>query len=101
MEVVSFGTYNIRNGGNGGLKSALHGMSQANVDLGLLKETNIMGGYTRGSLRDIVLSRRNSKTSPWGRGTLLQRVSVICGGDPPTAQPERHQLPVGYGQAML
>ena len=50
MEVVNFGTYNIRNGRNGGLKSSFCGMSQANVDLGLLKETNIIYGvYVQGS----------------------------------------------------
>ena len=32
---IRFGTYNIRNGGNRGLESALRGMSQANMDLGI------------------------------------------------------------------
>ena len=32
---IRFGTYNIRNGRNGGLESALRGMSQANMDLGV------------------------------------------------------------------
>ena len=38
---IIFGTYNIRNGGKGGLESALRGMSQANMDLGILQETKI------------------------------------------------------------
>ena len=47
---IRFGTYNIRNGRRGGLESALRGMSQANMDLGILQETNITNGiYTRGS----------------------------------------------------
>ena len=34
----------------GGLESALRGMSQANMDLGILQETKITNGvYTRGS----------------------------------------------------
>ena len=33
---IRFGTYNIRNGRRGGLESALRGMSQANMDLGIL-----------------------------------------------------------------
>ena len=44
VEVVHFGTYNIQNGCNGGLESALHGMAHANIDLGLLKETLVTGG---------------------------------------------------------
>ena len=50
---IRFGTYNIRNGGNwcnGGLESALLGMSQANMDLGIFQETKVTDGvYTRGS----------------------------------------------------
>ena len=47
---IRFGTYNICNGLNGGLESALRGMSQANMDLGIFQETKFMDGiYTRGS----------------------------------------------------
>ena len=45
---IGFGTYNIRNGRNGGLGSALRGMSQANMDLGIFQETKCTDGiYTR------------------------------------------------------
>ena len=44
------GTYNIRNGHKGGLEVALRGMSQANMDLGLLQDTKLLDGiYTRRS----------------------------------------------------
>ena len=47
---IRFGTYNIRNGRYGGLEVALRGMSQANMDLGILQETKLTDGiYTRGS----------------------------------------------------
>ena len=47
---IRFGTYNIRNGRNGGLGAALRGMSQANMDLGILQETKLTDGvYTRRS----------------------------------------------------
>ena len=47
---IRFGTYNIRNGRKGGLEMALQGMSQANMDLGILQETKLTDGiYTRGS----------------------------------------------------
>ena len=47
---IIFGTYNSRNGRNGGLESALWGMSQANMDLGIFQETNCTDGiYTRES----------------------------------------------------
>ena len=47
---IRFGTYNIPNGRNGGLEAALQGMSQANMDLGILQETKLIDGiYTRGS----------------------------------------------------
>ena len=47
---IRFGTDNIRNGRNGGLESALLGMSQANIDLGIFQETKLTDGiYTSGS----------------------------------------------------
>ena len=47
---IRFGTYNIRNGRNGGLESALRGMDQANMDLGIFQETKCTDGiYTRAS----------------------------------------------------
>ena len=39
---IRFVSYNILNFQNGGLESALRGMYQANLDLGVLQETNIM-----------------------------------------------------------
>ena len=45
MEVILFGTYNVRNGCNDGLELYLCGMSQVNFDLGLLQETNITDGF--------------------------------------------------------
>ena len=47
---IRFGTYNIHNGRNRSLEAALRGMSQANMDLGILQETKLTDGiYTRGS----------------------------------------------------
>ena len=47
---LNIGTYNIRNGRNGGLESALRGMAQANIDLGVIQETKCTDGvYTRAS----------------------------------------------------
>ena len=47
---IRFGTYNNCNGRTGGFESALRGISQANMDLGILQETKITNGvYTRGS----------------------------------------------------
>ena len=44
---IIFGTYNIRNGSNRRLESALRGMAQANMDLGILQETKCTDGiYT-------------------------------------------------------
>ena len=48
---IRFVTYNICKGRNGGLEAALRGMSQANMDLGILQETKLTDGiYTRGSV---------------------------------------------------
>ena len=48
--LIKFGTYNIRNERNGGLESALRGMAQANIDLGVFQETKCTNGiYTRKS----------------------------------------------------
>ena len=36
---IRFGTYNIRNGRNGGLELAIQGMSHVNIDLDIFQET--------------------------------------------------------------
>ena len=36
-----FGTYNIRNGRNGGLELTFRGVSQANMDMGIFQETKV------------------------------------------------------------
>ena len=47
--LIRFGTYNIRDGHNGGLELALQGMAQANMDLGIFQETKgTEGRGTRG-----------------------------------------------------
>ena len=47
---IRFSAYNIRNWRNRGLESALRGMSQANMDLGIFPETKCTDGiYTRES----------------------------------------------------
>ena len=47
---IRFGTYNIRNGRNGGLEPALRGLYQANTDLGIFQETKCTDRiYTRES----------------------------------------------------
>ena len=49
---IKFGTYNIRNGRNGGLEAALRGMAQANIDLGVFQDTKCTNGvYTRALAR--------------------------------------------------
>ena len=54
---ITFSTYNIRNGRNEGLESALRGMFQANMDLGILQETKCTDGiYTRESARYCIIS---------------------------------------------
>ena len=54
---IRFGTYNIRNRRNGGVEDALWGISQANMDLGILQETKLTDGiYTRGSARYSVIA---------------------------------------------
>ena len=54
---IRFSTYNIRNGRNGGLEAALRGMSQNNMDMGILQETKRTDGvYTRGSAGYIVIA---------------------------------------------
>ena len=46
---IRFGTNNIRNGRNVGWEAALQGISQANMDLGILQETKLKDGiYTLG-----------------------------------------------------
>ena len=39
--LIHFGTYNNRNGWNGGLESSLRGMGKSNVDVGIFQETKL------------------------------------------------------------
>ena len=56
VEVVRFVTHSIQNIRNGGIESALHGMDQANVDLGILQGAKITGGiHTRESTEFCVI----------------------------------------------
>ena len=55
---IIFGTYNICNGCKGGLDAALRGISQANMDLGILQEKNSLMGSTPVGRPDIASSRR-------------------------------------------
>ena len=43
-KMIRFGTFNIQNGQNGGLELVLHGMSQGQVDCGVLQETKLTKG---------------------------------------------------------
>ena len=53
---IWFGTYSIRNVRNDGLESALVGMSQASLDLGIFQENKLMGGFytQRGAVYRVV-----------------------------------------------
>ena len=42
---ICFGSYNIRNGSNGGIDLALLAMAQENMDLGVLYEMKIIGRF--------------------------------------------------------
>ena len=42
--LIRFRKYNIQNGWNGRLESALHGISQANMNLGVFQETKVTKG---------------------------------------------------------
>ena len=45
---IPFGTYNIRNGRNGGLELELQGVDRANISLGVFQETKVTNGiHTR------------------------------------------------------
>ena len=41
VHMIHFGSYNIRNGRKGGLKSTLQGVSQSNADLGVFQKPNV------------------------------------------------------------
>ena len=74
---VRFGTYNIRNGRNRGLESALRGMSQANMDLGIFQETKCTDGiYTRESAGYHVVAT-DAPSRHRGRMALFYRPSPL------------------------
>ena len=73
---IKFGTYNIRNRRHGGLESALRGMAQANIDLGVFQETKITDGiYTRESAGCRVVAT-DAPSRHCGGVALLYRTSA-------------------------
>ena len=80
---IRSGTYNIRNGRNGGLELALRGMAQANIDLGIFQETKCTDGiYTRESDGYSVVamdapSRHRSRVAVFYRPSPLFAVEVV------------------------
>ena len=75
---IRFSTYNIRNGSNGGLESALRGVSQTNMDPGIFQETKVADGiYNCGSSGYSVLAtnRRADTTAKWLCFTVRHRIS--------------------------
>ena len=74
---IIFGTYNSRNRRNGGLESALRGMSQANMYLGIFQEKKCTDGiYTRESAGYRVVAT-DAPIRHCGRVALFYRPSPI------------------------
>ena len=74
---IIFGTSNIRNRRNVGLESALRGMSQANMDLGIFQDTKFTDGiYTRESARYHVVAT-DAQSRHHGGVALLYRPSPL------------------------
>ena len=65
--MIRSGSCNMWNVCNAGLKSALHGMSQSNMDLVILQETNITGSVYMRSLAGFIVVATDSP-------------SLYCGG---------------------
>ena len=77
-------------------------MAQANIDLGLLQETNITGRvYARESAGFHVAASDATFCHFGGGEIILQRVAALRGGGPPTAWTKRHKIPAGDGRTKL
>ena len=99
---IRFGTYNIRNGRNGGLESALRGMSQPNMDMGIFQETKCTDGiYTRESAGYRVVATQFAKPTPRRSGTILQAVATFRGGGRPGVRAQRLELRGRDGSAAV
>ena len=73
---IKFGTYNIRNGRNGGLKSALRGMAQANIDLGVFQETKCTDGVYIRVLTGYRVVATDAPSRHCGRVALFYRTKA-------------------------
>ena len=92
-ESIRFGTYNIRNGRNGGMESVLIVMSQASMDLGIFKETKFTGGvYTHGSARYSVVAE-DMPSRHCGRVAVFYHPSLQYAVENPAVWAQRRRLP--------
>ena len=76
--LIRFGTFNIRNGRNGGLELALRGMFHTNMDLGIFQETKVTDGVTpAGQLGTVSLiqTSRADTTAEWQCSTGRNHIS--------------------------
>ena len=61
---------------NGGLDSAMRGMSQSNFNLEVFQETKVTNGiHTRASLGYHVFANQRSKSAPWEGLAIFYRYS--------------------------
>ena len=75
---ISFGTYNIHNGRNGGLESALRGLYQANMDLVIFRKQSSLMTYTPAGRLGIALlrwTRQADTAAEWQCSTGQRRIS--------------------------
>ena len=90
---IIFGTYNIRNGRNGGLESELRGMSQDNMDLGIFQETKCKDGiFTRESDGYRVVATDALSQHRGGVALFYRPSPIFCGGGLQRIWAERHEL---------
>ena len=78
---IRFGTYSIRNGRNGGLESALRGMAQANMDLGIFQETKCTDDIYTSALAGYIVVATGAPSRHHSRVAVFYRPSphfAVC-----------------------
>ena len=93
---IRFGTYNTRNGCNGELESALTGVSQANIDLGIFQETKVADViYTRRWAGYSIVVTDEAEPTPRQSGSVSLAGTEFRRGGHPSVRTQRRRLPAG------
>ena len=100
--MVRFSMFNIRNGCNGGLESALCGLNQGRVDCGVIQDKNLTNRfYTLEASGFRVMTTEAPSGHRGGVVIFYHKAERFSNKRDPSPRPEFHHIPDGDGTTVV